>query len=149
MQPMASAMTAASRRASRVLSTATATGLTRAKQLQVPAGAVLPRGLHTSNTPLRATHPTSDDVQGAAARVGTHTPAIIERLAGKIREIAPEQTETYRAYSRGKELYQECAKQAAYMGPGQKIEMSNRAKFWYNGMCARDPSTGWSVLEHS
>ncbi|KAF8458412.1 ubiquinol-cytochrome C chaperone-domain-containing protein, partial [Terfezia claveryi] len=56
---------------------------------------------------------------------------IIEKLASKIREIAPEQTETYRAYSRGKELYQECAKQAAYMGPGQKMEMSDRAKFWY------------------
>lgn len=128
---MASAMAAASRRASKALRTTTATVLTRTKQLQVPAGAELLRGLHTSNTPLRATHPTSVDVQGAATGVGTHTPAIIEKLARKIREIAPEQTETYRAYSRGKELYQECAKQAAYMGPGQKMKMSDRAKFWY------------------
>ena len=139
---MASAMAAASRRASRILGTTTATGLARAQQFYTPAGVVLSRGLHTSNTPLQATHPTSADIQGAAAGgVGTHTPAIIERLAGKIREIAPEQTETYRAYSKGKELYQECARQAAYMGPGQKIEMSDRAKFWYIGMCARHPST--------
>ena len=149
MQPMASAIATTSRRASRVLTTTTTTpkaGITRVQQLQAPARTILSRGLHTSTTPLWApaspTHPTSANVQGAAVEAKTHTPAIIERLAEKIREIAPDQTETYRAYSKGKELYQECARQAAYMGPGQKVEMSDRAKFWYIGMCARYSSTG-------
>ncbi|KAI5811246.1 ubiquinol-cytochrome C chaperone-domain-containing protein [Peziza echinospora] len=42
---------------------------------------------------------------------------IITSLARGLRKIAPETTETYRAYGNGKELYLECARQAAYIVP--------------------------------
>ena len=58
---------------------------------------------------------------------------IIDGMARKIRKIAPVSTETYRAYTRGKELYLQCARQAAYVGEGG---MGTRAKFWYLGMRA-------------
>lgn len=58
---------------------------------------------------------------------------IIDGMARKIRKVAPVSTETYHAYTRGKELYLECARQAAYVGEGR---MEERAQFWYLGMHA-------------
>ena len=82
-------------------------------------------------------------------------------MARGLRKIAPETTETYRAYGNGKELYLECARQAAFIvpvteeakkdaerkGKGKGVavgveeevkkngegELSRSAQFWYEG----------------
>ena len=80
---------------------------------------------HTSDTP-----PSDPITAHTASNPGL---SIIDGMARKIRKIAPVSTETYRAYTRGKELYLECARQAAYLG-GEG--MGERARFWYLGMRA-------------
>lgn len=81
------------------------------------------------------------------------TEQYINAAAEKLRSAAPETTETYAAYGVGKELYLECAKQAAYLTAGKEAKggtpkdgliagleeeaagqgLSEKAKFWYDG----------------
>lgn len=94
-------------------------GLLQARRIAIQSQ----QQLHTNNTP--PLHPTT------AHAIKNSSLGIIDSMARKIRQIAPVSTETYRAYTRGKELYLECARQAAYLG---EEGMSERARFWYLGM---------------
>lgn len=55
---------------------------------------------------------------------------MIERLADKLREIMPGTADQYAAYAITQELYSECVGQAAYL---EGVELSESAKFWYEG----------------
>lgn len=137
MQSIASAMTMAMayRRVPTLFSATTRT-FQRTHIQRYQTRTILSRQFHSQQSQLWAhaststspSHSTNIDSEGSNGSV------IIENMARKIREMAPDSTETYRAYSGGKELYLECAKQGAYLGEGGEIDMNNRAKFWYTGM---------------
>lgn len=136
MPPLRLVMAAASRKASGLLSTTGTSmklGISRVHNIR-PIGAIVSRRMHTCNPLWEQSssafpNPSSIDDQNAAGS------GIIDSMARKFREVAPGSTETYRAYSRGKELYLECAKQGAYLGEGGKVDMGDKAKFWYIGIC--------------
>jgi cytochrome b pre-mRNA-processing protein 3 len=69
--------------------------------------------------------------------------SVADRIALRFRDYIPNTTETYVAYDVTRELYTECASQAAY---ADGAEFSDSAKFWY-GTCARPPTfQSWSQV---
>ncbi|KAA8913855.1 ubiquinol-cytochrome C chaperone-domain-containing protein [Sphaerosporella brunnea] len=71
------------------------------------------------------------------------TLSLADAIALRFRDYLPNATETYVAYDVTRELYLECARQAAYVD-GE--EFSESAKFWYD-VCNRAPTfQSWSQV---
>ena len=69
--------------------------------------------------------------------------SLADKIALRFRDYLPQSTETYVAYDVTRDLYTECASQAAY---ADGVEYSESARFWYE-TCGRAPTfQGWSQV---
>lgn len=126
----------------------------------------IPAQVFVKPPPTLATRVSNKFFNGVMSLLPGSTEQYINAAAEKLRSAAPETTETYAAYGVGKELYLECAKQAAYLTAGKEAKggipkdgliagleeeaagqgLSEKAKFWYDECNRAQSFNSWASV---